>query len=249
MEIKTVKTRPFIPPRDDLLSLIKESFSDLKLKEKSIFVIASKIVSIGQGRCIRADRIKDKDELIRREADFYLEREKVPHGYVMLTIKENLLIPTAGIDESNANGYFILWPEKPNLAAKEIRQFLRENYHLKKLGVIIADSHCTPLRWGTTGIAIAYYGFYPLKDYRGAKDIFGRIMKITQSNKVDGLAAAAVSCMGEGDEMTPLAIIEDIDFVDFKEFDSTKSDPLKIDRHEDIYSPLIDSIKWKKGSG
>lgn len=249
MFIKPVKTRLFLPPQDDLLSLLKESFSSLKLKEGSVFVITSKIVSIWQGRCIKIEEISDKDELIKKEADFYLDRKEVPHGYVMLTMKDNLLIPTAGIDESNAKGYYILWPENPYQTAKEIYDFLKENYGLKNLGVIISDSHCTPLRWGTTGIAIAYYGFYPLKDYRGTKDIFGREMKITQSNRVDGLASAAVCVMGEGNERIPIAIIEDVDFLDFKEFDPRKEDPLTIDRYEDIYSPLLNKVNWKRGGG
>ena len=111
MLIRAIKTKPFIPPKDNLFSLIKESFLDVNLKEKSIIVVASKIVSIWQGRCLKIDSIKNKDDLIKKEADFYLDRNEVPKGYVMLTIKDNILIPTAGIDESNGNGYFILWPE------------------------------------------------------------------------------------------------------------------------------------------
>lgn len=247
MLTKTVKTRAFIPPQDDLLSLIKESFSTLKLKEKSIFVITSKIVSIWQGRCIEAKLIEDKDELIKKEAEFYLDREKVPNRYVMLTMKQNLLIPTAGIDESNGKGYFILWPKNPYQAAKEIYNFIKRNYHLDNFGIIISDSHCIPLRWGTIGIALAYYGFYPLKDYRGTKDIFGRVMKMTQSNLADSIAAAAVCIMGEGDEQTPIAIVEDLDLVEFKEFDPINSNPLEINRYDDIYAPLLNIIKWKKG--
>jgi len=247
MLIKAIKTRAFLPPKDDLFSLIKESFSNIKLKEKTIIVVTSKIVSIWQGRCLRIDSIKNKDDLIKKEADFYLERKTVPMGYVMLTIKNNLLIPTAGIDESNGNGYFVLWPKNPFLAAKEIYNFIKKNYHLNKFGIIITDSHCTPTRWGTTGISIAHYGFYPLKDYRGTPDIFGRIMKITQSNIADSLAAAAVFTMGEGSEQTPMAIIEDFNSVKFEEFDPTISNPLEINRDEDIYAPLLKAIKWKKG--
>ncbi len=248
MIIKAIKTRPFLPPRDDLLSLIKESFSTQALKEKSILVITSKIVSIWQGRCVKADSIKNKDNLIKKEADFYLDRSKVPNRYVMLTMKQNLLIPTAGIDESNANGYFILWPRAPYKVAKQIYAFIKKNYHLNDFGIIISDSHCIPLRWGTIGIALAYYGFNPLKDYRGTKDIFGRVMKMTQSNIADSIAAAAVLIMGEGDEQTPIAIIEDIDTVEFKKFDSVNSNPLIINRYDDIYAPLLNAIKWKRGS-
>jgi len=247
MLIKAIKTRPFLPPQDDLLSLIKESFSPFKLKEKSIIVITSKIVSIWQDRCLKMDEISDKDELIKKEAEFYLDRDKVPGQYVMLTIKQNLLIPTAGIDESNANGYFVLWPKDCYKTARKIYNFIKRNYHLKNFGIIISDSHCTPLRWGTIGMALAYYGFYPLKDYRGKKDIFGREMKITQANRADALASAAVCVMGEGKEQTPIAIIEDIDFIEFKKFNPEQSDPLKIDRNEDIYAPLLKAIKWKKG--
>lgn len=247
MLIKAIKTRPFLPPQDDLLSLIKESFSHLKLKEKSIIVITSKIVSIWQGRCIKMDEISDKDELIKQEAEFYIDRDKVPGKYVMLTIKQNLLIPTAGIDESNSNGYFILWPKDSYKTARQIYNFIKKEYHLKDFGIIISDSHCTPLRWGTIGLTLSYYGFYPLEDYRAKKDIFGREMKITQANRADALASAAVCVMGEGKEQTPIAIIEDIDFIKFKKFDSEKSDPLKIDKDKDIYAPLLKAIKWKKG--
>ncbi len=246
MLIKTVKTRAFLPPQDNLLSLIKESFSGLALKEKSIFVVTSKIVSIWQGQCVEMESVQDKDELIKKEADFYLEREKVPEEHVMLTIKNNLLIPTAGIDESNAKGHYILWPKEPYKAAKQIYDFLKENYRLNNLGVIITDSHTAPLRWGTLGIAVGYYGFYPLKDYRGKEDIFGRIMKITQSNIVDALSAAAVCLMGEGAEQTPIAIIEDVGLVEFEEFDP-RNYPLEIERSEDIYAPLLNAVEWKKG--
>ena len=236
-----------MPPKDDLFSLIKESFSDVNLKEESIIVIASKIVSIWQGRCLKIDSIENKDDLIKKEADLYLDRDKVPKGYVMLTIKDNILIPTAGIDESNGNGYFILWPKKPFQAAKQIYSFIKENYHLNNFGIIIADSHCAPLRCGTTGISIAFSGFCPVKDYRGSKDIFGREIEVSQSNIADSLAASAVFIMGEGNEQTPIAIIEDIDFIKFEEFNPTDSNPLDIDKDDDIYAPLLKAIKWLKG--
>lgn len=248
MFIKVIKTRPFIPPKDDLFPFIKESFSDVNLKEKSIIVITSKIVAIWQRRCLKIGSIKNKDDLIKKEADFYLDRNEVPKEYVMLTIKDNILIPTAGIDESNGNGYFVLWPKNPFGAAKQIYSFIKKNYQLNDFGIIISDSHCTPSRYGTMGISIAYYGFYPLRDYRGTKDIFGREMKISRSNIVDSLAAAAGFIMGEGNEQTPIAIVEDLDFIKFEEFDPTRSNPLEINKDDDIYTPLLKSIKWRKGS-
>ncbi len=258
MLIKPIKTRVFLPPKDDLFSLIKETV--IELKEKSIIVFTSKIVSIWQGRCIKTNLVKNKDDLVKKEAEFFIERAQAPKDYVVLTIKNNTLIPTSGIDESNANGYYILWPQNPVSAAKKIYNFIKKNYRLKNFGIIISDSHCVPMRAGTVGISIAYYGFYPLKDYRGKKDIFGRKMKISQLNIADSLAAAATLVMGEGREQTPIAIIENVDphtkfgvgvdFVKFKEpppfTEKGGSNPLRIKREEDIYEPLLSSVKWKR---
>ena len=245
MIVRAIKTRPLLPPKDDLLSVIKESVLDLK--EKSIIVATSKVVSVWEGVCIKIDNSKiEKDSLIRKEADLYIERDPRLPGSVMLTIKDNILIPTSGIDESNANGYYILWPRKPFVSAKKIYNFIKKEYKLKKFGVIITDSHTTPLRTGIMGIGLAYYGFNPLRDYRGKEDIFGRKLKMSQTNIVDSLSASAVYVMGEGAEQTPLAIIDNVGDVEFSE---KKFNSLKIDINEDIYSPLLKSAKWRKGYG
>lgn len=244
MLVKPIKTRIFLPPKDDLFSLFRESV--ICPKEKSIIVFTSKIVSIWQGRCKKINLVKNKDELIEKEADFYLERKSFQTGSSMLTITNDTLIPTAGIDESNAKGYYILWPKNPFIAAEKIYKFINKNYGLKSFGVIIVDSHCIPLRAGTVGISISHCGFEPVKDYRGKKDIFGRKMKISQLNIADALAAAATLAMGEGKEQTPIALIEDIDFVDFK-YPPAKFNTLMIERKEDIYAPLLDAVNWKKG--
>jgi len=258
MLVKAIKTRPLIPPKDDLLSVIKESILLARrslgeggsLKEKSIIVITSKVVSIWQGRCIKMGKNISKEELIKKEADFYIDAHNVPPaGEIMLTIKDNILIPTSGIDESNANGYYILWPEKPFVAAKEIYNFIKKEFKLKNFGVIISDSHTTPLRTGIMGIGLTYYGFNPLRDYRGKKDIFGRKLKMSQTNIVDSFAAAAVYEMGEGDEQTPIAVIEDVGDIEFTEKDFSKPNPLEISIDEDIYSPFLKSVKWHKGKG
>ena len=247
MLVKTIKTRPLIPPKDNLLSVIKESV--FGLKEKDIVVVTSKVVSIWKEDCIKISLIKDKDSLIKQESDLYIDRINMLPESVMLTIKDNILIPTSGIDESNANGYYILWPEKPFIAAKEIYNFIKKEYKIKNLGIIISDSHTTPLRTGIMGIGLAYYGFNPLRDYRGKKDIFGRELKMSQTNIVDSLAAAAVYEMGEGAEQTPIAIVEDAGDIEFGEpFGSAQGErPLKISIDEDIYSPFLKSVKWQKG--
>ena len=245
MIVRAIKTRAILPPKDDLLSVIKDSV--LGLKEKSIIVVTSKVVSIWQGNCVKIDSKIKKDDLIKKEADLYIERDNNLPESVMLTIKDNILIPTSGIDESNANGYYILWPEKPFDCAKEIYGFIKKTFGLKAFGVIISDSHTTPLRTGIMGIGLSYYGFNPLRDYRGKKDIFGRNLKMSQTNIIDSLSVAAVYEMGEGAEQTPIAVIEDVDNIEFTEKDFSETNPLRISIDEDIYSPLLKSAKWRKG--
>lgn len=248
MIIKPIKTRPFLPPKDDLFALIKEAIPKGRLKERSILVVTSKIVAIGQGRCVKIEKSIDKYVLIKKEADEYISKDKMPKGYgFVLTIKNNILLPTAGIDESNAKEHYILWPKQPFVAAKKIHTFVKKEFGLKKFGVIISDSHTTPLRWGTMGVAISFWGFYPLKDYRGTKDIFGRKLKVTQVNLADSLAISAVTTMGEGKEQTPMAIIYDVDSIKFGDFNFLKKNPLAISRNKDIYGPLLNAVDWEKG--
>jgi len=53
--------------------------------------------------------------------------------------------------------------------------------------------------------------------------------------------------MGEGNEHTPVVVVEDISFMEFEEVNPLDSNPLEIDENDDIYAPILKSAKWKKG--
>jgi len=78
------------------------------LEEKAIVAITSKIVSLCQNRVIPKNKVQDKLSLVKQEADAYLA-EAQPHG-IYLTIKNHIVIPTAGIDESNVEDGYVLYP-------------------------------------------------------------------------------------------------------------------------------------------
>jgi len=246
MQIKAIKTRKFLPPQDNLWELLSNIKS---LKENSVVAVTSKVVSIAEGRCIKLADVS-KDELAILEADKYIPRELSPNGWVLHTLKNNMLIASSGVDESNGADYFILWPKDPKASAKKIWQFLKEKFKVKNLGVIITDSRLVPLRRGVVGIAIAFFGFKPLKDYRGKKDLFGREFKMETSNMPDSLATVAVLEMGEGSESKPISIIEEIADLEFiqKEYEAkTEDDLFEIPEKEDMFYPFLSSVKWKKG--
>jgi len=235
MEFIKVKTRIVQPPKDDVYNVIDESLP--ALKDGDVLLITSKVLGIHQGMCIDMKEVTDKDELIKKEADVYIERTQCPNELVVLTVKDNTLIPSAGIDESNANGYYVLWPKQANKMAKEICKYLKKKFAIKKLAVIITDSHTIPLRRGLLGISIGFYGLNPLRDYQGKDDLFGRKLRISKSNVVDSLASFAVLLMGEGNEQTPMVIARNVDFVEFTEKENSKE--LLIPIEEDIYEPLL----------
>jgi putative folate metabolism gamma-glutamate ligase len=241
MEIIPIKTRVINPPKDDIYPVIDEFCPTLK--ERDVFLVTSKILSIHQGLCIPINKIKNKDELIKKEADVYIPRKECPGEHVILTVKNHTLIPSAGIDESNAKGHYILWPKNPEKEAKKICEYLKNKFSLKKLAVIITDSHTTPMRYGVLGISIGFYGLNPLKDYVGKKDIFGRVIRMSQSNIVDALASMGVVSMGEGNEQKPMAIIRGADFVEFTDQETYQNSIIPI--KEDIYYPLLKNF-YKK---
>ncbi|PIS16058.1 putative folate metabolism gamma-glutamate ligase [Candidatus Roizmanbacteria bacterium CG09_land_8_20_14_0_10_41_9] len=245
MKIISVKTQKVTKYDTDLFPILQKYLP--VLKERSIVVITSKIVSVCEGRLVKIEGI-DKKKLIEQEADYYLPPEGNKHN-ITLTIKRNLLVPTAGIDESNGNGYFILWPNDPQKTANEIRVFLQKTYAFKNVGVIITDSKTSPMRWGTTGIAIVHSGFAALNNYIGKPDIFDRYLHVTKANVLDALAAASVVVMGEGNEQTPLAVIEDVPFVQFQNRNplATELKELHIPMENDLYGPILKSVKWLKG--
>lgn len=245
MKIKGIMTH-HITKKDADIKIVLDQYLP-NLSENSILIITSKIISICEGNIIPIDE-GDKDELIQKEADLYIPRSKSKYN-VCLTITRGILAPSAGIDESNADNHYILWPKDPQKSANDIREFLKNKFNLKNIGVLIIDSKTTPLRWGTTGLALSWSGFLPLKNYIGSPDIFGRIMKMTNQSIIDGLASSANLVMGEGNEATPIAVAEDLTFVEFVDRNPTQEEikSLIIDPQDDLYEPLLSNAPWKKG--
>jgi coenzyme F420-0:L-glutamate ligase len=244
MKFIKVKTRVMRPPKDDIYQVIDQSLP--KLREGDILVITSKVLAIHQGRCvkIRDGSDQEKNRLIMTEAERFIPSKKTAYGHVHLTIKNHTFIADAGIDKSNGNGYYILWPRNLQKLIREIRQYLKKRFKLKKLGVIVVDSHLIPMRAGIVGIAVGFYGLHPLIDYRGQPDIFGRKLEVTRSNIVDSLAAISVLLMGEGNEQTPILIIRSANFIRFTDKNTYKQ--LIFPLAEDIFYPILKAYRRNK---
>ena len=240
MRFIPIKIRPLLPPKDNIYPVLDKYLP--KLRDGDILVITSKILAIHQGRCVRAKNW-DKRALAMREADYYLPQKKTQKNPSFLTIKGHAIISSAGIDSKNGNGYYVLSPHNPSQAAKVICQYLKREYYLTKLAVIITVSHSIPLRHGTVGISLGFFGLEPLKSYTGKPGVFGRRLKFAWANLVDGLAATATIVMGEADEQTPLVIVRGAGFVTFT--NQARHQQLFTKPAQDIYAPLLTAFRSK----
>jgi len=245
MRVQATTTHKITIADNDLYALLDQYVPTLE--ERAVLAITSKIVALTQGRVVRIGDI-EKAALIAQEAEYYLPAEANRY-HVTLTITGGRLIPTAGIDESNGNGYYILWPHDPQQVANDVCAHLRERFARQQVGVLITDSTSAPLRLGVTGVALAHSGFHALNSYVGVPDVFGRPLRMTKANVADALATAAVLVMGEGNEQTPLAVLSDLPFVTFQDANPTTEElqSLRIALEDDLYAPLLQAVHWEKG--
>jgi len=232
------KTRKF----DLFKTIVKSGF---QFCEGDIIVISSKFVAISEGSIVKlndvvpsrrsrllAKRLQMDErivEMVLRESDMIVNG--IP-GF-LLTIRDEMIAPNAGIDKSNApKGTVILYPRGPFKTAQLIRsKFLRALGI--KVGVVISDSRLMPTRIGTTGVAIGVSGLEPVEDLRGKRDLFGNKLQVTIKATADALSTTGVFVMGESNEGIPVVIIRGAS-VKFTERKLSSND-MAVDSKIDIY--------------
>ncbi|MCA9354628.1 MAG: coenzyme F420-0:L-glutamate ligase [Candidatus Kaiserbacteria bacterium] len=234
MQIIGIKTRVLQPPKDDLFSVLDESLTDVQ--EGDVVCVSSKVVAINEGRCV-AKEVFDKEAHIAAEAQVMIPR---PYWHAPLTITNNVFVSSAGVDQSNSDGYYTLLPQDPFVSAEAVYTYLKKRFNLKNIGVIITDSRSEPCRFGAVGAAIGFWGVSPLHDHIGREDLFGRKIRVERSNIVDGIAAAAVVVMGEVDECTPVAIVRAVPDLRFAE--GNQRDQLFCPFAEDTFRVLYEDF-------
>lgn len=233
MQLIPIKTSR-IESGQDLWPVLEQALKkvDKELQSRDILVIASKIVAYSQGKLVMIENENQFRELVKQEAD-----QVLGEGGMILTLKNKMLIPNAGIDNSNtAENQVVLWPNDSFQFARGFRGQLMEKYNLSEFGVVISDSHCQTLRQGTSGLAMGWAGFHGVQDERGAKDLFGRKMKYTKIAVADNLASAALLHMGETDASIPLVIVRDAP-VKFTE-ETFSASAYFMEPSECLYAPL-----------
>ncbi len=239
ISLEAVKSK-IITADESIITALLRSLGKKKLMNGDIVVISSKVVAVTQGRVVEIKSDEDFMNQIKKEADEVIVNSSISQNSplsVILTKKNNLFIPWAGIDRSNVpQGYAVLWPKAPFLEAHKLHQAIKKKFKIRKVGIVIADSACAPLRKGVQAVAIGYAGFKGVNDLRGSKDLCGNPLKITQQAMADNLASAAALVMGEGADACPFVIIKgaSVQFTDA----TIKPSEVIMKAKDCIFSPL-----------
>jgi coenzyme F420-0:L-glutamate ligase/coenzyme F420-1:gamma-L-glutamate ligase len=211
-----VQQRPF-----DLITTIIHAIDDAdeRLEDGDVLAVSSKYAAISEGRVVAMADITPTPRAHELAARYHMnpvivqlvlqEADHIFGGIegFLLTVKDGILSPNAGLDRSNIpSGYVVLFPAHPYRLAAHIRRALADRLGVDT-GVILTDSWLMPGRLGTSGVALATAGFYPIQDERGKADLFGNPMQVTQRGIADALCVCAQMVMGERDEATPIAIV------------------------------------------
>ncbi|MEM4703701.1 MAG: coenzyme F420-0:L-glutamate ligase [Candidatus Bathyarchaeia archaeon] len=222
MKLYAVKTKK-VEKGDDLTEIILSSLQEQKLtlENNDILAVASKVFSHAEGRIVKLSKVKPSEKaekiackysLSPEFAELILQESERIYGGVekaVLTLKNYMLIPNAGIDNKNApKGFAVLWPSDPKVSVQKVREKIKQKTG-KNVAVLMVDSGLIPLRIGTVGLALAVAGFKPVRDTRGIKDLYGKPLIITRHAVADDLACAAHLLIGEAAEQTPIVLIRD----------------------------------------
>jgi len=221
---------PDVEPGDDLCGLIVAALDRCaeKLHDGDAVVVAQKIVSKSEGRqvalatiepsprAIALAREADKDprlvELILRESTEVLRCRR---GVIVVEHRLGFVMANAGIDQSNVvqqgDGVALLLPVDPDASCEALRSRLREETGAD-VAVLIIDSHGRAWRNGTVGVAIGVAGMPAVLDLRGAPDLYGRTLRVTELALADELAAAASMVMGQADEGRPVVLARGVPY-------------------------------------
>jgi coenzyme F420-0:L-glutamate ligase/coenzyme F420-1:gamma-L-glutamate ligase len=212
-----IRGLPVIKEGDDIASLVLSLFG---LQDGDVLCIASTIVAKSEGRFrnledytpsprameIASTLAKDPrfvQAVLDESMDVLLDRP-----FLLVVTRFGHIGVNAGIDQSNVgHDRILLLPEDPSASAAELRDRLG-----KDCAVIITDTCGRPFRCGVTGVAVGWAGLAALKDWRGKRDMHGKVLEITLEAIVDEIAAAANLLMGEAGDGTPAVVFRGLKY-------------------------------------
>lgn len=202
-------------------------------QEDDVVCVASKVVSIAEGR-FRAlddidvsaaaaeihDRVPRKDPrvvqvIIDETGEPDGSRVSVDGGHISGWLQNGLRLTSAGVDKFGTDKVILL-PEDADASAREIGKCILGATGVR-VGVIITDSDGRKDKRGATQVAIGVYGVPPLRTTETATDD-GSVRR-SEETTCDMIAAAAGLLMGQRGTGRPVVVVSGFEYT----FDDTVS--------------------------
>ncbi len=218
LEIFPIQINKEIHRDEKLVDLILSS-SKQKIQDGDVFVISQKIISKQEGRVVKLSDVFPSELAVGIAAEYnkdpklveaiLSESKRIVRMYNEIIIVEThhgFICANAGVDESNIeNGYAKLLPIDPDKSALTLKTKLQEKTK-KKIAVIISDTFGRAFRMGQTDVAIGIAGIDSILEYKGTKDSFGKILRVTAIAISDEICSAAELVMGKA-KNCPVSIV------------------------------------------
>ena len=228
IEIIPILIRDDIEKGDDIADLIIKSIKDKNesLQENDVVIITHKIISKAEGRTTDLRNIVPSEEskkissntgkdprLVELIISQSNEIVKIERDIIITETKHGFVCANAGIDTSNVgklSDHVLLLPDDPDESARNIRNDLNAKTGVN-VGIIISDTFGRPFRKGQVNIAIGVAGIDPIKSYIGKRDMYGKILKVTEIAIADEITSAAELVMGKSSRV-PVSIVRGYNF-------------------------------------
>ncbi|MGI0087437.1 MAG: coenzyme F420-0:L-glutamate ligase [Nitrosotalea sp.] len=243
LEIIPIHVENEIKPGDDLIESMLISNSGSSLQDADILVFTQKIISKQEGRIVNLANVKPtllatgisseyrKDpRIVQLILDQSKRIVRMRDGIIISETIHGFICANAGVDESNVKeGYATLLPNNADTSAETLRKQVKEKTG-KNIAVIISDTFGRPFRQGQTNAAVGISGIASILDYVGAKDTFGRTLRVTSIAIADEICSAAELVMGKSLRV-PISIVRNYHFDNAK---NTINDLIR-PRSEDLF--------------
>ncbi len=229
--------------RDDKIAELILSSLKEKIQDGDILVISQKIISKQEGRMVHLSDVIPSELAVGIAREYnkdpklveaiLTESKRIVRLYneiIIVETHQGFICANAGVDESNVeNGYATLLPIDPDKSALNIQSKIQEKTK-KKIAIIISDTFGRAFRMGQTDVAIGIAGMNSILDYEGAKDNFGKILRVTAIAISDEICSAAELVMGKTNNC-PAALIRNYKY---NPMDS-KIDSIIRPKNEDLF--------------
>lgn len=228
LAIIPVKGIPEVNSGDNLGEIIVSKLKDQgdAFQDGDVAVISQKVVSKAEGRVTNLSNVTPSTfaTVIAKEAGkdprqvevILRESKKIVRmkaGHLITETRHGFVCANAGVDGSNvARGKELvtLLPLDPDASADRIWKSIKELTG-KSVPVIITDTFGRAWRMGQVNFAIGVSGMKPIHDYKGTRDMYRHVLRVTEIAVADELASAGELVMNKADKI-PVALVRGYKF-------------------------------------